>query len=356
MSEANGNAAMVTTTPKARDLKSYLEQPGVRQRLAQAAGGALKPEDLIRLALMAASRNEQLLKCSQDSILRALLDAAALGIKPGGLMGRGYLVPRWNKYIRANECNFDPGWRGLVDIARRSGKIRRIEAHVVFDSDVFEYEMAPLTKLRHIPSEDEDPGEVRAAWAVAELSTGELQIEVMWRRDLEKVRKLGAENGPWKDWYDEMARKSVVRRLCKYLPYDPMLDEAVRLADAADPVDFDKKPALAAPSQPASLPARAPTPAEGTQAPASEPRPVAAEGLMAEQAASVEAPAADGVSEEDTAKAMEVLADIHAARDAKDADGLAACRARVKALPRSVQGPVREAYTAASKAIGAVLP
>lgn len=226
-------------TPAARrgianDLKSYLDSPGVRAKLNEVAGNAMKPDDLIRLALMAASRSPDLVKCSRESILRSLLDAAALGIKPGGLMGRGYLVPRKNRQNNTLECCFDPGWRGLVDIARRSGQIKRIEAHVVYAMDEFYVQRTPLTSIRHVPSEEPNPGEVRAAYAVAEFQGGELQIEVMMRRDLEKIRKLGAQNGPWAQWYDEMARKSAVRRLCKYLPYDPQLDEAMRVMDQAD--------------------------------------------------------------------------------------------------------------------------
>jgi recombination protein RecT len=218
----------------AGDLKSFLDSPAVRAKLAEAAGAAMKPEDLIRLTLVAASRSPDLVKCSRESILRSLMDAAALGIKPGGLMGRGYLVPRKNKKNGTVECCFDPGWRGLVDIARRSGQIRRIEAHAVFEKDIFTVERTPLTTVRHVPSEDPSPGQVRAAYAVAEFTGGEVQIEVLYRRDLDKIRRMGADNGPWSTWYDEMARKTAVRRLCKYLPYDPHVDEAMRIMDEQD--------------------------------------------------------------------------------------------------------------------------
>lgn len=219
------------------DLKSFLDAPAVRAKLAEAAGRAMKPEDLIRLALVAASRTPDLKKCSNESILRSLLDAAALGIKPGGLMGRGYLVPRKNNKNNTVECNFDPGWRGLIDIARRSGQIRRIEAHVVYQKDEFHFERNPLTTLRHVPTDDEDPGPVTRAYAVAEFTGGEVQIEIVPKRDLDKIRKLGAGGGPWSSWYDEMARKTAVRRLCKYLPYDPQLDAAIEASDRSDGFD-----------------------------------------------------------------------------------------------------------------------
>lgn len=239
MTKTNGNGQGLAKPPKT-DLRSYLDSPAVRAKLTEAAGKLMKPEDLIRFALIAASRSPDLAVCSRESVLRALLDAAALGIKPGGLMGRGYLVPRKNNKVKPaiTECCFDPGWRGLVDIARRSGQIKRIEAHVVHQRDEFSFARTPLTTLSHVPCEDGDPGEIRAAYAVAEFQGGELQVEVVLRRDLDKIRAMAAGGGPWANWGEEMARKTAVRRLCKYLPYDEALDQAMAASDTADSVDI----------------------------------------------------------------------------------------------------------------------
>ena len=222
-------------------LKDYLSSGDVVKRLAEVCGAVMKPQDLVRLTLMAASRQPEIMRCTKTSVLRALMDAAALGIKPGGLMGRGYLVPRarnwkddngrWHKEL---ELHFDPGWRGLIDIARRSGQIRRIEAHVVFESDEFEVQRNPFTTIRHVPNEGKDPGAIRAAYAVAQFADGSEQIEIVWRRDIDQIRALGAAKGPWDTWAPEMARKTAVRRLCKYLPYDPILERALEAATDAE--------------------------------------------------------------------------------------------------------------------------
>lgn len=228
------------------NLKAFLDRPDVRAKLGEVASAHMKADELVRLANMAASRQPELAKCSQASILRALMDAAALGIKPGGLMGRGYLVPRKNKTNGELEATFDPGWRGLIDVARRSGQVKRIEAHVVFEADHFKMMRAPFTSIEHVPSEDADPGAVRAAYAIAEFVDGSTQIEVLWRRDIDKIRKSSASaNGPWATWYDEMARKSAVRRLCKYLPFDPILERALEAAtDSDDDIGRDVVPTL----------------------------------------------------------------------------------------------------------------
>lgn len=226
--KTNGNGGAKSLT-----LKAFLESPAAKGKLAEAAGKYMKPDDLVRLALMAASRQPEIAKCSHTSILRALMDASALGIAPGGTMGRGYLVPRMNKKNGELEAVFDPGWRGLIDIARRTGKIKRIEAHVVYEVDRFDVELGLTPKIVHLPTLDaEDRGAIVAAYAIAEFLDGATQFEVLTKADIEKVKNTSAaKGGPWSSWYDEMARKTAVRRLCKYLPFfDPVMERALEHA------------------------------------------------------------------------------------------------------------------------------
>jgi recombinational DNA repair protein RecT len=98
---------------KENTLKAYLSGSAVMGKLAEVASKTMRPEALIRMALRATSRNPDIAKCTRDSVLRALLDAAELGIAPGGLQGRGYLVPRKNtratdkqgNAVTVMECN-----------------------------------------------------------------------------------------------------------------------------------------------------------------------------------------------------------------------------------------------------------
>ena len=220
-----------------RTLRSFLESDGAQAKLAEVATKYMTAGDLVRLTLVAASRQPDLMKCSQTSILRALMDAATLGIMPGGTMGRGYLVPRKNKVNGTLEACFDPGYRGLIDVARRSGKVKKFDAKVVYAGDLFEYEEGTNQTLRHVPNlEAGKRGDVVAAYAIAKLEDGEPQIEVLTRADIDKIRNSSAAKGggPWLTWFEEMARKSAARRLCKWLPYDPMLEKAMEASDAAD--------------------------------------------------------------------------------------------------------------------------
>jgi len=237
VSRENGQAIQQQARKSGGTLKDFLESDAVRAKLAQVANKVMKPEDLIRMALMAISRNPDIAKCTQASIVRSLIDAAELGIQPGGTMGRGYLVPRKNTKVQpaVTECCFDPGWRGLIDVARRSGLIARIEAHVVYQRDLFRVTYGVESKIVHEPVLEGDAGPIVAAYAVAFFKDGTYQAEVLRKADIDKIKGSSAsQNGPWSKWYDEMARKSAVRRLCKYLPFDSLLEKALEKATDAD--------------------------------------------------------------------------------------------------------------------------
>lgn len=232
--------AMVPASAKMNTLKDFLSGEQAMSKLKSVAKDFMKPDDLIRMALVAVHRNPQILQCSQASILAALMDAAELKIKPGGMMGRGYLIPRKNKNTQQLECCFDPGWRGLIDIMRRTGEIKRIEAHPIFSNDKVRvvYGLTPV--FEHEPNMSEDRGEIVGAYALAEFKDGTFQVELLTAADLKKIRASSmSANGPWKGWDDEMSRKSAVRRLSKYMPYDPLVDRAADLAAKTEPGAID---------------------------------------------------------------------------------------------------------------------
>lgn len=227
---------------KQRALKAKLTSEAFKKQLSEVAGKFMTPEAMTRLVLVATSRSPKLLECTPESVLRCLMDAAVLKVRPGGVMGRGYLIPRWNSKIGKNEACFDPGYRGLADIARRSGEIKRISSGAVHENDYFDYVMGTEERLTHKPRMDGPRGRLLCSYAVAEFKDGGTQVEVVLREDLDKIRNSStSKGGPWSDWEDEMARKSAVRRLCKSLPYSDELETAVELAtktELSDVGDF----------------------------------------------------------------------------------------------------------------------
>lgn len=245
-----GQSAAIVLEEKQKGLKRLLTSEAFKKQIGEIAGKFMTPEAMIRLTLVATSRQPKLLECTPESILRCLMDAAVLKVRPGGIMGRGYLIPRWNNKIKKNEACFDPGYRGLADVARRSGQIKRISAGVVREKDECEFIQGTEEKIVHRMHMRGDRGDIVFAYAVAEFKDGGTQLEIIPKSDIEKImavsmskdRDTGNPVGPWRDWEDEMCKKTATRRLCKWLPYDDDLEKAITLAtksDSADVGDFD---------------------------------------------------------------------------------------------------------------------
>lgn len=221
---------------------------GTLKHLFEAKKGAISAvlpkhltvDRIIKLTLSAISRNPELLACSQESIFFACVQAAEVGLEFGNMLGHAYLVPFRNKHTKKMEAQFIPGYRGLIALARRSGQILSIEAHVVYAKDAFAVRYGSDAMISHTPYDgDDDPGELRRAYAVAHLrDTPKPQFDVMTRRDLEAVRakSAAANSGPWADpqSYPEMCKKTVVKRLWKMLPMSTEMAKALAADNAAE--------------------------------------------------------------------------------------------------------------------------
>jgi recombination protein RecT len=227
-----------------------------KNHLSQVLPKHLKPERLIKLAVLAANRQPLLKKCTMDSVFLSLLTAAELGLEPSGTLGGAYLVPY------GATCQLIVGYRGLVDLARRSGVLEQVEAHIVYEGDVFECEFGLTPKLRHVPDlalagRGEKAG-ARLVYAVARMKGGAVHAEVMTVAEVERIRtrsKSGS-NGPWATDWGEMAKKTVVRRLCKLLPLSPEMLRALEAEDEPEATvvaDGEAVEAVVATSRTASL-------------------------------------------------------------------------------------------------------
>jgi recombination protein RecT len=246
-----------------QSLSKLISSDRVRSAIAAVIPRHLTPERIIRVAQSATSRNTTLLKCTPSSFITSVVQAAELGLEPGGALGHAYLVPFRNGETGQYECQMIPGYRGLISLARRSGEILSIEAHVIYLRDkwkrmqgtepVFSHEpWAPEYNERGEIQGYQTPGPMIAVYAVAKLKGGGTQVEFMHRHDVEKIRmrspKGRKSEGPWKDDYEEMSRKTVVRRLFKYLPVSielaSALDHLITVDGEAEIVD-DTAPAAA---------------------------------------------------------------------------------------------------------------
>lgn len=236
-----------------KDLASLLASPNVQKQFAMALPRVgITPERMTRFALTALNRSPALLKTAPQTFLACIVQSAQLGLDPSGITGEAYLVPY------KDTCTFIIGYRGLLKLARRSGKIVEAAAHVVHEKDAFDYQYGLDSKLTHKPSTEKDPGRITYAYAYAKFKDGGSAFEVMTREQIESVRaqSKAGQNGPWVSHFDEMARKTAFRRLAKWLPLEPEDYRAVELAAQEEqgiPQDLAGSvvPATAADAQPA---------------------------------------------------------------------------------------------------------
>jgi len=230
----------ITVRKRLEELKDLIER--FKPQLAQVAAQHLSPERLAALTLSAASRNQRLALCTGQSILKGMMDAAQLGLEIGGPLAGGWLVPYKNSRSGKLEAQWITGYQGLIDLARRSSAVDSISAGVVRDGDEFSYsvdEMGP--HILHRPKLDAD-GQLKAVYAVARLKGTVIpQVEVMTRKQVDgiRARSRAKDDGPWSSDYDEMARKTVVRRLVKYLPKSAELARAVAIEDQAESTESE---------------------------------------------------------------------------------------------------------------------
>lgn len=219
---------IVPTNKKADDIRALLEK--AKPQIALALPRHLSADRMLRIAMTSIRRTPKLLACNQQSLLGAIMQAAQLGLECDGVLGHAYLVPF------KDEVQLIIGYKGLIDLARRSGQLSTIYARVVHAKDQFEYAYGLVERLEHIPSREVDPGEIVAVYAVAHLKDGGRQFEVMTAAEVGKIRERSRakDDGPWVTDPEEMHKKTSLRRLCKMLPASVELARAVALDERAD--------------------------------------------------------------------------------------------------------------------------
>lgn len=188
--------------------------------IKKALPSVMTPERFTRMALSALNTTPKLQECTQMSFLAALMNAAQLGLEPNTSLGQAYLIPYKNKGVL--ECQFQIGYKGLIDLVYRNEMVQTIQAHSVYENDVFDYELGLNPRLVHKPAL-KDRGEIILFYAMFRLQNGGCGFEVMSKEDVDQHAKtysqgIGSSYSPWKSNYEEMAKKTVIKRVLKYAP------------------------------------------------------------------------------------------------------------------------------------------
>lgn len=203
---------------KNKSMQDYVRS--MEGEIRKALPSVITAERFTRMTLSALSVNPKLAECTPKSFLGAMMTAAQLGVEPNTALGQAYLIPYKNFKAGTMECQFQLSYKGLLDLAYRSGEISVIQAHTVYENDFFEYELGMDPVLKHKPATG-DRGAAIAYYAMFKTKDGGFGFNVMSRHDVElhaKKYSKSASNGPWKDNFDEMAKKTVLKKVLKYAP------------------------------------------------------------------------------------------------------------------------------------------
>ena len=233
---------LVSAKQKVDTIRGFLEKS--KGQIAMALPKHMNADRLARIAMTSILRNPRLLECTPQSLMGAIIQSAQLGLEPDDLRGEAYLVPFRNNKKGTIDVQLIAGFKGLMDLARRSGKITAIYAEVVHVKDTFSYRLGTEQFLHHIKSDDMNPGEVIKVYALARFPNNQCQFIVLSLADVEKSRQRSKakDSGPWETDFEAMAKKTALRQLCKYLPSSVELTTAVALderAEAGIPQDLE---------------------------------------------------------------------------------------------------------------------
>lgn len=201
-------------------MQGYIKK--MEGEIKKALPSVITPERFTRIALSAISNNPKLADCTPESFLGAMMTSAQLGMEINTPLGMSYLIPRYNGKKKALECQFELGYKGLIDLAYRSGQVSTISAHVVYANDKFEYALGLEPKLEHIPAPT-NRGDATFVYAVFKTKDGGYGFEVMSIEDVRKHADKFSESfnssySPWNTNFEEMAKKTVLKKALKYAP------------------------------------------------------------------------------------------------------------------------------------------
>lgn len=249
--QQNGNGGVEKRPEPPQTIAQFIE--AMKGEMARALPKHLNPDRLARIALTEVRRTPRLAQCTQPSFGGALMTCAQLGLEPG-VTGEAYLIPRKNGKLSYQaghdvfEVQLTIGYQGMAKLFWQSPLAKSLDAQAVGQNDFFDYEYGLNAFLRHKPTRG-DRGATVDYYSVATLTNGGFAFIVLSPADVEKIRirskaGMGDKDSPWKTDYDEMAKKTCLRRMFKLLPKSPELaralsqDEGIRTDWAEDAIDI----------------------------------------------------------------------------------------------------------------------
>jgi recombination protein RecT len=210
---------------KALTIRDHLKSENLMKELATILPKHCSAERMVRVTLTALTKTPKLLECEQASFFMQLMNLSQWGLEPDGR--RAHLIPFENRKRGVLECQLIIDYKGLVELALRSGDVESIHADVVCENDVFVVDLGQVVK--HEIDYRKTRGAPFAYWTMIKLKSGGAKYEVMTKDEVDAIRarsKSGS-SGPWVTDYNEMAKKTVFRRATKWITLSPELRDVI---------------------------------------------------------------------------------------------------------------------------------
>lgn len=213
--------------------RGWLTSEKLKKQIAENLPRHCTPDRFMRIVLAATQKAPLLVEATQSSLFQAMMDLSARGLEPDGY--HAHLIPFKNNRTRTVECQLIVDYKGLIAQMRRSGEISDINAEIVRENDDFQITLGTERKITHLPAL-RDRGDVELVYSVVKMKDGTVSFDWMSIDDIEKVRKSSraSNNGPWVDWWEEMAKKTVIKRHAKLLPLSDESRDIINLDNAQD--------------------------------------------------------------------------------------------------------------------------
>ncbi|MFT8330277.1 recombinase RecT [Bifidobacterium psychraerophilum] len=238
LAQATQGRQMVQARPQDR-LKDMLMKSW--PRIQAVIGNNMSGERLYQLCVSTINKEPKLAECSPESVLSCFMKCSALGLEPSSVdgLGRAYILPYGNRRNGSVDATFILGYKGIIDLARRSGQIKSLHAQAVYEGDEFDtWEDESGQHFRFHQARDVEHSEQKLTdvFVNAQLMTGGFVFEHMTRSEVDQIRRRSkaSNNGPWVSDFEAMAKKTVIRRVFPYLPVSVNASSAVT-ADETTP-------------------------------------------------------------------------------------------------------------------------
>jgi len=218
-------------TDKKPNLPALIESSELR--FADVLPEGMDPKRVVRLAKFAVHRNPALLKCDPVSVIEAIVTACQLGLEINSPIGGAHLVPYKTK------CQMIPDYRGLVKLALQNDDCLKLVAREVYDGDLFHIIQGTTESIEHVPllgGEARMDEDITGFYAVATLKGGITVHEYAPKGDVDKIRarSRAGNSGPWSTDYAAMGKKTMVKRVLKWLDLSPQLALAIEMDNRGD--------------------------------------------------------------------------------------------------------------------------